>query len=377
MNKKTTVWYAFATFVGTIIGVGLFGLPYVASQAGFLLVVFYFAIVAIVVIAINSAYAYVAENTKGLHRLPGYAAIYLGTTASRIAFIVKSLAIVGSLLAYLIVGGQFLASLLDGSVYLYTFVFFIAAAFLIWRDQKSIGPVELIMLVVFIIAILILFFSGIGYIDSEHLMPVHWGKFFVPYGVVLFSLWGTSIIPEVNDMLSKDKKNIRMTIISGILISVIVYFLFSLLVVGISGTATSDDAISGLTGAVGPWVLKLGYFFGVLTTFTSFIALGLTMKKIFWYDYKLPQWLGWLLACFIPLILYVLGFQNYIDIISLTGAITLGGTGIIVMLLYLKARKKIEKKKKIPLHFRVSAFSLITFLVLGVVLEILYFFKLI
>ena len=33
--KNGNFWYAIATLVGTIVGVGIFGLPYAAGQAGF------------------------------------------------------------------------------------------------------------------------------------------------------------------------------------------------------------------------------------------------------------------------------------------------------------------------------------------------------
>ncbi len=375
MKNRKTYWYAFATFVGTIIGVGLFGLPYVGTKSGFWILIFYFILIGGLSIFMNLFYGVIAVQTKGLHRLPGYAAIYLGNRGKQIAFVVKTLAIFGALLAYLIIGGQFLASLLGGPVYLYTFIFFMLGAFLIWRDQKSVGPVEFIMLLLFVIVVIFLFIVGVQHIQPANLTTGSRMNFFAPYGVVLFSLWGTSIIPEVKETLKGNFGKIRKVIIWGVVTCVLISVVFSLLVIGVSGAATTDDALSGLERTFGSWVLKVGYFFGIITTFTSFIALGLTAKKIFWYDYNIPKRVGWALACFIPLVLFVLGMQNFIDVISLTGAVMLGIDGILITLIYLKLRKKKLRKKQPSYSLRYGSTLIILLLAAGVVLEILYFFK--
>lgn len=368
-NKKFI--NALAIYVGTILGVGLFGLPYVGAQSGFLILFLLLIIVGGIAAVVNIFYAEIASTTKGLHRLPGYAQLYLGNWAKPIAFVVKTLAIFGSLLAYLIIGGQFLANLFNGPVYLYTFIFFILGAMLIWKDKKSIGPVELVMLFIFGGAILFLFFSGFSDIIFSNLKVIKFDNIFVPYGVIVFSLWGASIVPEIKEQLNGNFKQIKKLIISGLLICVVIYILFNLLIIGISGQDTAKDAISGLAGTLGSWVLDIGYIFGIIATFTSFIALGLTVKKLFWYDYRLPKKIGWFLACFIPLGLFIAGLQDFISVIGITGAVMLGIDGILIILIYLKLKQK-QKSKKLS-GIRALGYSIMLLLSLGVVLEVFYF----
>ena len=368
-NKKFI--NALAVYVGTIIGVGLFGLPYVGAQSGFLILFFYLILVGFITATINIFYAEVAAETKGLHRLPGYAQMYIGNWAKPIAFFVKTLAIFGSLLAYLIIGGQFLANLFNGPVYLYTFIFFILGAFLIWKDKKSIGPVELIMLFIFIGTIIFLFFSGIGEIVFANLKEITIKNMFVPYGVIIFSLYGASIIPEIKEELKGNLQQIKKLIIVGLIICIAIYVIFNLLIIGISGSNTAEDAISGLEGSLGTWVLDIGYVFGIIATFTSFIALGLTVKKLFRYDYKLPKKLGWFLACFIPLGLFIAGLQDFISVIGITGAVMLGIDGILVVIIYFKLKQK-QKNKSMKL-IKLLGYSIIGLLTLGVVLEFVQF----
>jgi len=373
MSERKRFLYALAVYVGTIMGVGLFGLPFVGAKSGYIVLLLYLIIVAALVITINTFYAEIATKTKGLHRLPGYAEQYLGRIGKQIAFIVKILAIFGALLAYLIIGGQFLANLFGGSEILYTFIFFVLGALLIWKDKKSIGPVELVMLFIFFITILFLFATGLPEIKIKNLTTLNTANLFVPYGVILFSLWGASIVPEIKEELHSDFKKIKKVIKTGIFICAAVYILFSLLVIGVSGINTTEEAISSLEGSLGQWVLSIGYIFGIIATFTSFIALGLTVKKLFWFDYKLPKKLGWFLACFIPIGLFIVGLRSFIDVIGLTGAVMLGIDGILVVLIYLKLKKKESSTKLSKLRF--VGGSLILLLSVGVILEIFYFFK--
>lgn len=373
MTEKRRYLYALSVYVGTIMGVGLFALPYVGSKSGFFTLSIYLIVVGGIAITVNSFYAEIASKTDGLHRLPGYAEKYLGVGAKRIAFVVKVMAIFGALLAYLIIGGQFLANLFNGPEILYTFVFFLFGAFLIWKDKKSIGPVEFILLFIFLGIIVLLFIVGLPKINFGNLTTFSSSNIFAPYGVILFSLWGASIVPEIKEELRGNFKIIKKVIVTGIIICASTYFIFGLLVIGVSGTATSQDAISGLEGAFGGWVLKVGYVFGIIATFTSFIALGLTIKKLFWFDYKLPQKLGWFLASFVPLGLFIAGLRNFIDVIGLTGAVMLGLDGILITLIYLKLKKK-ENYTNIK-RLKIFAGFLILLLATGVVGELFYYFR--
>ncbi|MBC7074043.1 hypothetical protein H5T58_01495, partial [Candidatus Parcubacteria bacterium] len=90
---------------------------------------------------------------------------------------------------------------------------------------------------------------------------------------------------------------------------------------------------------------NLALFFGFLTTITSFVTIGLTAKKIFWFDLKLNKNLAFLITTLSPLILFFLGFRTFIPIISFLGAILLGIEGILVLIMYKKAFPKLSFAK--------------------------------
>ena len=103
--------YAIATLSGTIIGVGLFALPYVTLKVGFWVILGYFLVLGALVILIHSFFGELALKTPDFKRLPGFAKIYLGNWGEKIALISTILGIFGAILAYLIVGGEFLTEL--------------------------------------------------------------------------------------------------------------------------------------------------------------------------------------------------------------------------------------------------------------------------
>lgn len=374
-SQREQFFYALAILVGTIVGVGIFGLPYIALKAGFSLVFLYFITISSLVILVHLLYGEIALRTQGKHRLPGYAEKYLGAWGKRVAFLVTTLGLFGTLLAYLIVGGQFLFSLLSpfltGSPLIYTLIFFSFGAFLIYRDIKSIAQTELVMLILFFLLIFIFGLAGFPQVKINHLGGLNLRNAFLPYGIIIFSLWGLAVIPEVKEILTQEKKKLKDVIFWALILSVITYLIFTGLVLGVSGGKTSEEAVSGLKDFFPPKIIFFTFLFGILTCFTSFLTLGLTLKKIFWYDYKIGPKKSWFLACFIPLFLFFLGFQSFLKVITLTGAIMLGVEGIIIFLIYLKARERSERKPAYSLNIpSFIIYFLILIFVLGIILEI-------
>jgi len=362
---------ALAVFLGTVIGVGIFGLPFVALRAGFFVVLLYFLFMALIVISINLIYGEVVLGSEKINRLPGHVEEYLGEKCKKITFFVVTIGLMGALLAYLIIGGQFLNSSLGsyfgGGSTLYTLLFFILGAYLVLRGIKSISGIELFLLLLFFIILILFFVKAFPFIDIDNFKAFDLKYIVFPYGVILFSLWGSAVIPEIKEIVKGSKKELRKVIITGTIITIIVYLFFIYIVLGSSGIV-SEDAISGLEKTLGSNVIKLGFIFGVIACFTSFLTLGLTFKKVLWYDFGLDKNSAWFLTCFPPLILFLLGIREFIRVISFTGAIALGLEGIIIVFLYREfLKRKLSKKINPILYFLVGIF------VLGIILELVYF----
>jgi amino acid permease len=360
---------ALAVFLGTIIGVGIFGLPYLALKAGFWVVLVYFFFLIILTTVIHLLLAEVSRDTHKIARIPGYAEEYLGKGWGKFSLIVSSLGLMGALLAYLILGGRFFALYFSpyfgGGELIYALLYFAFGAFLIYKGIKSIAKTELIMGLTFILILLLFFSRGLPFFRLENFFTFNPRYLTLPYGAILFSLWGLSLVPEIKEIVERERKKLRLVIGSGIALAGLFYLFFVFIILGVSGPKTSADALSGFALTVGDKIAPLGFIFGLLTTFTSFIALGLTLKRIFQYDLKLPEKTSWFIACFSPLLLYLSGVKNFIGVISLTGAVMLGLEAIIVIFIY---KKFIEKRFQRKTPFWI--YPLTAFFLIGLVLQI-------
>lgn len=346
MNYKFI--YTVATLVGTIIGVGFFSLPYIASKIGFFTMIVYFLVLGGLVVLVHLFFAELSLKTPDFKRLPGFAKIYLGSWGEKIAITSAVLGMFGSLLAYLIVGGEFLANLfipfMGGSYFLYTIIYFLFGAILIFFGIKAIAKIEFWGMTLFFVILAILFLKGGGFINFQNLINKPAGfsfnNLFLPYGPILFSLWGAALIPETEEMLGGDKKMLKKTILIAVIIPLIVYILFTFLILGITGPNTTETALTGLKSYLGEGVLVFGFIFGIIATFTSFIAMGLTLKECLRYDFKIAKNFSWLIVCFVPLALFLAGIKNFISLISFIGGVMLGIDGILILLMYQKIAKK-------------------------------------
>lgn len=363
----------FSVFAGTIIGVGIFGLPYVASQAGFSILLFYFLIMTALAVFVHLIYGEIALGTERIHRFPGYAGEYLGPRWKKFTFFTTTTGLIGALLAYLIVGGEFLklyfSPYFGGGSTFYTLLFFVAGTLLVFWGIKSISQVELTFLLLFLVLLVLFFTRALPLINLSYFQSIDWKFFTFPYGVVIFSLWGSSLIPEIKEMLKGNRRMLRLVISSGIIFSALVYLIFVITIFGVSGPATTKEAFGGFTQILGDGIIRLGFIFGVVTTFTSFITLALTLKKTFRYDFGVSKNLAWFIACFAPLLLFFLGLREFIDIIGFVGAVTLGLEAIILIFLYRKFLL-VKFAKKVPVYL----YPLIGFFILGIIFEAIYLF---
>lgn len=383
MTKDTKkIIFAISTLVGTIVGVGMFGLPYVAAQVGFWPMIIYLCGGAVIVIAISLIYGAVIIGSDGKKRLPGYVKEYFGEKWSIISLINFLFGLYGSQLAYIIIGGKFLQGLIfpffSISQFAATMIFFIIGSALIYKGIKSVAETEFFMLIFLVLIICIFFFISFGKINTANFSGYDINKMFLPYGIVFFSLMGLSILPEIkeiflqsgrkNNYSEKGKKNFKKTIIYSVLISLVIYIIFVAVILGVSGKNTSQEAFSGLKNVLSNRIIYLGYIFGFLAVFTSFLSVGLTIEKSFIYDYGLKHNKAFILASIVPLALFLAGFKNFLYIISILGTITFGIDGFFLFVLYFKVKKMGRIKDLIITNY--TAWLLIIMFLVGIFLAL-------
>lgn len=359
-----------AVFSGGMIGVGFLSLPYVAMKSGIWVTFIYFAVITALVALINLIFCQLSLKTPDFKRFPGFAKFYLGKWGEFFAFFSVILGTIGVLLAYLVIGGEFITTALQpvfaGNISIYTFIFFIIVSAIVYFDIKIVSKVEFWVIVLLFLSLFLVFAGSLSQIKFGNIFAgSSWlQNLFLPYGPLLFALWGTGLIPEVEEMLGKGKKRLKKIVIISTLVISVFYFLFVLLVLGITGSQTEQTALAGLTKVLGDHLASLPLFAGILAVFTAFVVQGMIFKKTLVLDLKIKHWQAFVMTCFTPMILFLAGFKSFISILSLTGGVLLGINGVLILLMY----KKIGGKN-------IIIYPLSLVFLLGIIYELVYFVK--
>jgi len=366
---KKEVYKATATLVGCIIGAGVLGIPYVISKAGFLTGLLDIFLLGAAILLINLFVGEISLRSKGNHQLTGYAERYLGKKGKLVMTLSMILGIYGALIAYIIGVGEALSAIFNVNAFVFSVGFFIVFSLLIYKGIKWVANSELIFTSAVIFLILLIAFVCIfsGKLDVSNLNEFSLSKIFVPYGVILFAFIGAAAVPEMREVLRRNRKEMRKAIVIGSFIPLVLYAFFAFAVVGVFGKNITEVATVGLGQEFG-WVIVLfANLFAVFAMSTSFLALGLALKQMYDYDYKLNHNLSWALACIIPFIIFLLGVKSFIKVIGFTGVFAGGLEGILIVLMLWKAKKKSERKPEYSLRYvKIIGAVLITIFILGV-----------
>lgn len=372
---KSDFLASISILIGTCIGAGIFGLPYVISKVGLVVGFFYIAILGMIMTATCLAYGEVVLRTPGKHQFPQYAFIYLGSWAKKIAFTSMAIGFYGALIAYTMMVGNFLFLMLNpflgGKLCIYQLIYFVFVAIALFLGLGMIKKLEKILIFVVLCLISLLIIFGLPNIKIENLTGFQWPYLFLPYGVILFAITGMSAVPDMKTILADKKKKLKKAIIIGNVIPIAIYLIVCLIIVGLSGTATTESAIVNLKDSLGNVAFFIGAIFGCLTMTTSFLSLGLVLKEVYQFDFHLSKNLSWALVVFPPIIIVLLNFLSFIEVLGMAGAIICGLDGILTMAIYKKARIKGERKPEYQFNISKLFFYFIYMIFfLGIVYEI-------
>ncbi len=333
---------ATAIMIGTMVGVGMFGIPFAFSKAGFWIGFLFLIGIGLVTYFLDLIYGEIVLRTHQSHQLVGYTQYYLGNFWKRIIFFTFLLTTYAALLAYMIIAGEFLPTVFSKVFYAssnsFSIWFFAIASVLVLFGIRTLAWVEVGLSVLLMVVIGLIFGFGVGKIDIHNFSAINPGFWFFPYGVLLFAFSGLPAIPMQRQILIDSEKNLKKSILFGNVFVGILYLIFAFTVLGVSGVATSPDAISGLVDFIGGPIIFLGSLFGVLAVSTSFLMLGTAMLQIFTLDYGLNRKASWLLVILPPFALFLGGLRNFVDVISLAGAVGVGLEAFILVFIYIKAK---------------------------------------
>lgn len=384
---------AITTLIGTVVGAGILAIPYVVSQTGFLYGLFLLLLIGISFIFLHLFVGEIVLRTKGQFQLSGYAEKYLGKRGKIFMTLSMLMGIYGALTAYLIGEGaslqkifgfpSFLTKLFSlfpvtvGSFiqsHFYSLLFFIIGVIIIYKGISTLGKVELLLIPALVFVIILIGVFSYNTISIENLQGFNPLYLFLPYGVIIFAYSGSSTVPVLQEILEREKKKLKKAIIIACIIPIILYILFTLIIVGIIGADNfsllqPNERIATIALSIysSPVLSLFANILAILAMFTSFLTLGRALVELFEYDYQFSKTPAFFLTFILPLLLVLLDFTTFITIIDVTGAIAGGIGGILIILMYWKAKQKSERKPEYSLqNYKLMSAVLVLLFAVGI-----------
>lgn len=340
--RPNKLWYAAAVLIGSTVGVGFYGIPFTFAKAGLMMGLLFFVSVVGLTLLVNLLMGEIVLRTHQRHQFVGYVNKYLGVWAKRINLFIFWVSIYGALIGIIIVSGDFLSNILSAyfnfSTVIFSTIFMAMASLLVLAGLKTVSRFDLIITAIIIAVIFCFGIIGIRHVDFNNYNFELTNFWFLPFGIILFSL-NSNGIPMMREILVGTERKLKKAITLGTLIPSGLYLFFTLIVLGISGDATSPESISGLFGFLGQKIVIIGSAVGFLTASTIFLNIATSLKESLQEDFKIRKKWMWILAMLPPYLLFLSGVRNFIDIISLVGGVAVSIHMILLIFMYVKAKR--------------------------------------
>lgn len=334
-----------AVVAAATVGDGIFALPFVFYQSGWLLTFFYVAVLGVFVSTAHVVYLKTLEKEGEKKRLLGLTKLYLGSGGFWAGFVAIVLGLLLTLVAYLLLGTQFIHLLIPGIRMRYAFAaFWILMSLPLFLADKYVLDLELVGIVCTTGIIALIFFTALPNVLFAGVPMVSWSNIFLPFGAVLFSLAGwTSIEPAYESRKGSRKWDPWKALAAGTAFAALLYILFAAGILGSASVITPDTA-SGL--ANWPiWKKDLLAILGLVAVGTVYLPISREIKNSLEKDLKWGGIVPRAAIIFFPAIMIALGFNNFLVVVGIVGGLFLSTQYLLIISVGRRALKLSAGKK--------------------------------
>ena len=245
-------------------------------------------------------------------------------------------------------------------------IYYVFAGLVVFFGMKAVGISEkycvFALLLVMAILLIATFTIGLNPLPEAF---VHINNVLALYGMVSFALSSVMSVPTVVKGSGGDKKQIRVSVITGTGINVFLVFLLTLITILACGSGvTTDGALVDLSGKIGGWVGIVGYVFTILALSTSLWANTLNLRDIIHEQTKWGLKPSWLAASVPCLALALLTLASFVSLARYASAIQVV-TGLGIIFAYYLSRKRVGSSAL------VGRFGTVPFLILTAICSLL------
>jgi amino acid permease len=364
--------FSVSLLTGTIIGAGIFSLPFSFKTAGLSSSLILLVILLWVNTLVHLMYADVIVRTEEEHRFPGYARAYLGKGAFNFGVLTTVISSLFVLTIYLVLSASFFNLLFDfGSDVIWIFIFWLLGSGAVLMRLKQLGLLEFLITLgmIVIIGAISLFGVKSGLGSLSLFGSADFNAILFPLAPIFFALGGRAAIPSIMQFFKRKSHNelfIRRSIIWGTAVPAVICFFFAVSVIRLS-KVVSEDAVTGLAGGVPPWLLGIIGVLGLIAIYSSYVVSGVNIKDILRFDLKFSKVAQLLIVIALPILLYLIGLNQFLFLVGITGGILGVFEGALVVMMWKKMDKINPVKSRIlkagPLTIVLLSFVFIIILV--------------
>jgi amino acid permease len=333
---------ALSTTVGTIVGGGILALPYAIEKSGFFEGIALLVLIGFASILITMYTGELSSNFKKLHQLPVIISKYTGKKLRIFILVFQVLTIYGAQIAYLTGIALVMVFLFHLSYALSVLLVFLLTLPLIYKGYKLVEDAETPLLFIKIILIIAAAVSVFTIVKDANFYTYNVTNLFGPFGIILFSFTGYTVIPEVKQELGGIKK-LTSVIVFSYLISIFLYIFFAFAFVGAFGSSVSTVATNGIHSVYYDLLFSFTTLFLLLT---PYIALSLVLADSFTYDFGIARKPSMFLSLAAPFAIAFFRF-NFESILDITGGIFISLLAMMILFaVFLERKMKGAKRIK-------------------------------
>lgn len=325
-------WRVAAIITAATFGDGVFALPFVFYQSGWLLSLGYLVVLATVIISAHVVYLKTLEKVGEKERLLGLARRYFGEKGFWVGFVAIVLGLLLTLVAYLILGTQFVGilfpSALPGGPLA---VFWIFTSLLVLASDRHIVGLELAGIICSSLIVVLIFATAWPHVFFAGIPAVNMKNAFLPFGVILFELAGwTGIEPAYESRKRDGRKNDPWRALAlGTFVAAILSVVF---VSGILGSAShiTSDTVSGLSNWP-IWKRDLLAILGLCAVTTVFMPIAREIKNSLEKDLRWKKSYSHGLIILLPVACILLGLNNFLIVVGIVGGVFLSTQYLLII----------------------------------------------
>jgi amino acid permease len=322
-----------AIVAAATVGDGVFALPFIFYTAGWLTCLIYIVVLGAIIVMAHSLYLSTLEKVGEKERLLGLAKKYFGGGGFWTAFIAVVVGLLLTLVAYLILGSEFIHLALPMVRERYAFaVFWALISIPVFLSERYLVDLELVGIIATSAIILLIFFTALPNVFFASAPIINWQNFFLPFGAVLFSLAGWTSIEPAYDA----KKKIRGAFVpwkalaAGTFFAAALYAMFAAGILGSTGIITPDTASDLAQWAM--WKREILAIMGLVAVGTVYMPISREIRNALEKDLHWNKIVSRAVILLVPPALIVLGFNNFLVVVGIVGGVFLATQYILIIL---------------------------------------------